>query len=136
MLVWCVGALLALFVLWSSYDLLVRPRLFARHRQREIRALSLWSPEDLRFELIRRGCAAGLDRLYPSAPLFRDAPVQTAQELAERWDATFALASKSDAEKSARGPAGDAYLFYDGGLVTVREALDLASNTTPPSAAD
>ena len=136
MLLWCVGTLLALYILWWCYDLLVRPRLFALHRQREVRSLSLWSPEDLRVELIRRGHAAGLDKLYPTAPLFRDGMVQTAKELADRWDETFALASKSDAEKSARGPAGDAYLFYDCGLVTVREALDLILNTAPPPAAD
>jgi len=136
MLLWCVGALLALYILWWGYDLLVRPRLFAFHRRREVRSLSLRSPEDLRAELIRRGRAAGLEKLYPTAPLFRDGPVQTAKELADRWDATFALASKSDAEKSARGPAGDGYLFYDYGLVTVREALDLIAETAPPSTTD
>jgi len=136
MLLWCVGAVLAVYILWWCYYFLARPRLFALHRQREVRSLSLRSPEDLRVELIRRGHAAGLDKLYPTAPLFRDGSVQTAKELADRWDETFALASKSDAEKSARGPAGDAYLFYDCGLVTVREALDLILNTAPRSAAD
>lgn len=136
MLLWCVGALLALYLLWWGYGLLVQPRLFALQRKREVRSLSLQSPEDLRVELIRRGRAAGLDKLYPMAPLFRDGPIQTAKELADRWDETFGLASKSDAEKSARGPAGDAYLFYDYGLVTVREALELIPKTAPPSPAD
>jgi len=131
MLLWCVGGLLALYSLWWCHDLFVRPRLFALQQRREVRSLSRSSPEELRVELLRRARAAGLDKLYPTASLFRETPVESARELADRWDETFALASKSDVEESARGPAGDVYLFYDWGLVTVREALDVILNAAP-----
>lgn len=136
MLLWGVGTIVGLYVLWWCYDFGVRPRLYAARRRDEIRSLSRRSPEELRLELVHRAHAAGLAELYPAAPLFREGPVDSASELATRWDDTFALASKSDAEKNVSGPAGDVYLFYDFGLVTVREALDLCINPTSPLRSD
>ncbi len=135
MLLWCAGASVLLFCLWCMHLLVIRPHLHAARVQREVRQLSQRSLEQLRRELVRRADRIGLTKLYPEGPLFLERPAKSAQELAERWDETFSLARCSDAAKSTHGPSGDVYLFYDGGLVTVREALELKlkSGKSPPN---
>lgn len=123
MLAWFVGVPVVFFALWLAYELTVRPRLFRARHADEVDHWSARSVEQIRAEFLTRARGTGLTKLYPDAPLFRDEPAKSAGELQKRFEDTFALAQRSDDEKGTHGPAGDAFFFYDGGLVTLSEAL-------------
>lgn len=98
------------------------PRRAARRHHARLRTLSA---TELAREARRAADAAGIRKQFPRAALFDETLPCTSESLAEALDQLYADLSAADQRNHETGPGSSVYSFYDFGLASIREVLDV-----------
>lgn len=121
MLQFALGAIVV-YGLFLVAGLWLRPKLALHRHQARLRAMSV---TDLALEARRCADSAGYLKQFPDARLFAQSEAWTSASLAEALDELYASASSADRLANEAGPGSFVYSWYDFGLASIREALEV-----------